>query len=238
MTNLFLKDAYLREVTTHISMVKDVKKRTAISVDNNIFYPGGGGQPADTGTVSINNNTHEVSRVLKMDGTVYLCLLEKIDVEIGEICECSIDWEKRYRFMQCHTAAHLVMGTIKRRVRNYIPEGIEILTDGSLVTVNFSADWEASRQIAEEIVKISNEKISESLLIDIEEYENITDAIQEKQDIYRGPEQLKGAIRVVTITGWDANPCGGTHVKQLSEIGRLELVDFAKDNVVFTITTS
>ncbi len=236
MTNVFLTEPYLREISTKVEEVRIVKKKSAISLERNIFYPGGGGQLPDKGTISFNNSTPIcISRIIKMGGVVILCLPEKKDISVGESVHAKVDWSRRYKYMQCHTSAHIVMGAISKKVNNYIPSGIEISENGDIVTVRFNADWSGNIKDAEHFIKMANEIINQNTDVTIKEFATLEKAISEHACIYRGPKDLTGKVRIVIIKDWDANPCGGTHVRNLSEIGKVNLVNCNNQEVIFTL---
>ena len=231
MNNLYLNDAYLKEQKTIVEQQRVVKKKTAVVLKDNIFYPSGGGQIFDTGNLVVENKTIFVTRIVKIDGYSWLCLDTKDNLPEGTDVMSEIDWERRYRFMKSHTAAHLVMGAIKRNVADYSPEGIEINEECN-IELRFAGDWDASEQSANNVIQISNETINKNLSVYAEDFSDINNAVGKHQHIFRGSTNFSGNIRIVVIEDWDANPCGGTHVKNTNELSEIELVEFSKHTFI------
>jgi len=236
MIEVYWLDPYKREINTRVKDVRKVKKNVAISLEENIFYPGGGGQPPDKGYIVLEEGGPIfISKLLKIGSEVFLILPISEEISINTPVYAKIDWNRRYKHMRCHTAAHVVMGAIRRKVKNYNPAGINILDDGESVIVKFRGDWSAYEDEAKQIIKIANDVISRDLKVITEIYGNISKAIEKYEDIYRGPRNLTGEIRIVAIEGWDANPCGGTHVRRLKEIGELRYVRHNEQEITFSI---
>jgi Ser-tRNA(Ala) deacylase AlaX len=234
MKQLYLEDAYLKEHKTTISQQRIMKKKTAVTLEENIFHPTGGGQLFDIGFLTVGDTKIDVTRIIKEKKDVWLCLETKDPLPEGtEVMSC-IDWERRYKFMRCHTVAHVTMGAIKRHVDGYVPEGIEISEEGE-IELSFSGKWDSTQQSVDAIIKSANETISRGGKVRFEEFEDINDAVEKNKDIFRGTTDLKGDVRIIVVEDWDANPCGGTHVKKLSELGIIELVEFSPRTVIIRI---
>ena len=114
MTNLlYQKDSYLKEFQATITRVDPDNQ--AVILDQTAFYPGGGGQPADYGSLIVGETTYPVKRARKIGGEV----IHQIDndsslPEPGQIAIGKIDWDHRYQLMQTHTAMHILCGVIFR----------------------------------------------------------------------------------------------------------------------------
>lgn len=234
MVILYLTDSYVQNVTTRIEDVCIIKKKIAISLEKNIFYPGGGGQPSDEGFISFSKSqTIPISKIIKMHGKIFLLLPNEQMISSGESVRAIINWDRRYAYMRCHTAAHVLMGAIKRNVKNYSPAGIDISEAGNTVLVKFKGDWSKDEGCAKYIIDVANEIISKDREVIAKTYSTILEAISEYGDIYRGPIEVSGEVRIVIVANWDANPCGGTHVKYLGEIGEIMLLNCSDESIVF-----
>src|SRR3989338_4044485 len=107
---LYLEDSYLKICTALVSAVQG----TVITLDQTIFYPIGGGQACDTGTLLANGEVYRVISVQKVSGEVY----HQVDREglgVGDQVTCTIDWDRRHRLMRSHTAAHLLSGLLSTK---------------------------------------------------------------------------------------------------------------------------
>lgn len=232
---VYLSEPYCSVIDSRICEIKNIKKKTAIAIEDNIFYPGGGGQPADTGFIKVANENHEVLEIIKMNKMVYL--LSDISGDIaGELVRQTIDQPKRLNYMKYHSAAHVLMGAVKRNLKNYSPEGIEISPDGRNCQISFTGSWNGKLDEIEKIFSEANSFIRTSANIENCEYDRLYDAILAENEIYRGPSELKGPVRIIKIHDWDANPCGGTHVKNTNEIGTLSYQSHTNESITFVIT--
>lgn len=235
MVKIYWIESYKRDINTRVKDISKVKKRVAVPLEENIFYPGGGGQPPDKGYIVLEDRqSFSISKMIKINDEVFwFCL--SLGRYLYTPVYAKIDWDRRYKHMRCHTAAHVVMGAIRRKIGDYNPVGINILDSGGSVTVKFRGNWRPCEDKAKQIIKIANEVISRNLKVVTEIHKNISEAIERYKEIYRGPQNLTGEIRIVVIEGWDANPCGGTHVRHLKEIGELQYVHHNDQEITFSI---
>jgi alanyl-tRNA synthetase len=176
-----------------------------------------------------------ILNVRKMDKKVYLQLEKKVEVDMNATIKQCIDWPKRYLKMRYHTAAHILMGAVSKKIANYEPEGIDIQANGELCCISFDGDWDGSLATVEDIFKIANGEIDENLDIQVTIFDSLDDAIDDYGDIYRGPTSIRGKARLIVIQDWDANPCGGTHVTQTAEIGLLTYLSHTEDEICFRL---
>ncbi len=221
---------------TTVLEVTAVKKKPALSLAEDILYPGGGGQPCDTGTVTLGSGARvAVSRVLKINGKVYAVLAEDAAVTAGDEVTVEVDWPRRFLNMRYHTAAHVLMAVIKRAVTGYAASSIEIAPDGSKCDLRFDGSYDGNREQASKFVDEANAIIAEGRAVRVEEYETLEDGVTAHADIYRGPDAMKGRVSIVVIDRLDANPCGGTHLPNVADAGVITLVDTAPGRVTFTL---
>ena len=101
---LYMKDSYLKEFEAVVESVKDEKY---VVLDKTAFYPNGGGQPFDTGTIEANGEQYPVVFVGKFEGKISH-EIAKSGLKVGDKVTGKIDWERRYRLMRMHTAAHII----------------------------------------------------------------------------------------------------------------------------------
>lgn len=100
---LYLENSYLKECDAVVVSVKDGK---CVVLDQTIFYPKGGGQPCDTGQIIHGNEAYNVIYVGKFSGEISH-EVDRLGLKEGETVHCILDWERRYKLMRYHTAAHL-----------------------------------------------------------------------------------------------------------------------------------
>ena len=212
MIKLFEENPYLKEFETKIINLN--KKNNLIELGETAFYGKGGGQPGDIGWINTKMKKIKVLETLKEDNAI-LHRVDTIDnLQEGELVKGKIDWENRYKNMKMHTALHLLCAVI--------PMGVTGGQIGNLKSrLDFNAD--ATSINKEEI----QEKLNQILKINNEvSYEWIkSEELDKKQELIRTmsvkPPKINGKIRLVKIGNIDLQPCGGTHVKNTSEIGNI-----------------
>jgi len=214
---LYLTDSYLREFEATIMEVEGNK----VVLDRTAFYPQGGGQPSDVGTLL--DDEGQIYRVLKINkkGKVF----HKLDREpppAGTRVYGKIDWEHRYRLMRTHTALHILCGVI---FRDY---GASV-TGGNMEPLRARMDFELehmSADFAQEVEEKINQEVEAARPVKIsvlprEEAFQIPDLIRTKINLL--PEGIK-EVRVVEIEGLDMQADGGTHVANTKEVGYIRVV--------------
>lgn len=242
MTDLYLTDPYTSRVETTIAAVMTVKGCTAMCPTDQIFHPEGGGQPRDNGEVVIRSKTYEVNRLIKMSGRIFLVLKERIadhdDLVPGEPLSCRIDWDRRYKFMRYHTAAHAMMATAKRLLNGFEPRGIEIADNGSQCRIQFVFRGPRPDQLGKCVEEAVNAAIATGATVSIREYESLEAAAAAGGELFRvdSGAKFKAAVRTVFIEGIDVNPCGGTHLSSLQEVGRVSVLEAADGTISFQVS--
>ncbi len=210
---LYLDDSYLRKFKAR---VLDRTER-GIILDRTAFYPGGGGQPSDTGRIlfrGIESNVIGVER-----GTLEHVIEGELP-DIGEEIEGIIDWERRYRIMRTHTAVHVISGVAYQNFGVKIT-GNQLYDGRARVDLSFE---NLSRELVEGIIEESNQVIRRDLKVRVyyltkEEFMGRPDLMRVDPKLYEKYEK----IRIVEIENFDAQADGGTHVRSLGEIGKIVL---------------
>lgn len=210
---LFLHDAYLREFTATVTAVDG----TRVALDRTAFYPTGGGQPHDTGTLG----GAAVTDVRK-EGDVVWHTLDGAVPETGSTVNGVVDWERRHHLMRTHSAMHVLCGVIWN-------EWGKAVTGGNMEPLEARMDFEFDplpEAFAARVQELVNAEIAEDRPIEIEFLPRGTaladeDLIRTKVNLI--PESAQ-EIRVVDIVGLDKQADGGTHVHSTGEIGRFEVV--------------
>jgi misacylated tRNA(Ala) deacylase len=220
---LFHTDSYLQTFNARIVSV-DHENRGLI-LDRTIFYPGGGGQPPDTGTLTFNGDKYKVKRAKKFGGKLFHLIEGDSPLpEIGADISGEIDWDQRYKLMRTHTAMHILCGVI---FRDY---GASV-TGGSMEPLKGRMDFEFETmrkelvtQIENSInIEVSNARPVEVNILPRERAFQIPDLIRTKINLL--PEGIQ-EVRVVEIVGLDIQADGGTHVRNTSEVGGIRVIDY------------
>ena len=214
---LYMKDSYLKNWHTKVISVKDDKY---IVLDKTAFYPKGGGQPCDEGYLIKDGEKFKVVYVGKFSGEISH-EVEKPGLKEGDLVKCEIDWERRYTYMRYHTACHLVSNLLFKRANAKIT-GNQIELDKA--RMDFSME-DYSPEKLHTYVNEANEIIQKNLPVTI--------GYLSREEVLQKPELARLAIglpknikefRIIKIGDIDEQVDGGTHVKNLNEIGKIEFL--------------
>ncbi len=217
---LFLKDAYLERFEAR---VVGLNGREAI-LDRTAFYPGGGGQPADKGTLGIGPVRASVVDARREGGGIVHVLDVAIPDTVREL-NGELDWERRYAHMRYHTALHALSGIIWKAFGAKVTGG-QMRPDRARMDFSFPGEWTA--EVVGEIERLTNEALEEERPVKV--YELPREEALKNPDLIRTqvnlvPERVK-TIRIVEIEGIDTQADGGTHVANTKEVGELEITGY------------
>jgi len=212
---LFQRDAYLRRFSARVAAVTP----TGVRLDRTAFYPTGGGQPSDTGTLhdSSAGVTWNVVAATKLDDGIDHTL-EPSDPrpQPGSIVEGTIDWPRRYAHMRYHTLLHVLSGVVFQRYASGISGG-QIAVDGA--RMDFALP-EFSREVAGSLVEEVNRVAATPLSVAVR--------FVPRAELARDPTLVRVAaellptvdpVRLIDIGGFDVQADGGTHVRSTGELG-------------------
>jgi misacylated tRNA(Ala) deacylase len=217
---LYHTDAYLKEFDATVIAVDGNK----VALDRTAFYPGGGGQPNDVGTLIVDGDqTWNVIKVSKQGADIW----HELDREappIGTAVHGTLDWERRYQLMRTHTAMHILCGVI---FRDY---GASV-TGGNMEPLKGRMDFEFEtmrqefvKQIEEKInVEVANARPTRVKILPRDEAFQIPDLIRTRISLL--PPGIP-EVRTVEIEGLDLQADGGTHVANTSEVGHIRVTDY------------
>ena len=220
---LYQTDSYLQNFSATVSAV-DAAQR-AVTLDQTAFYPGGGGQPNDTGTLTVNGVTYPVLKVQKAgDAALHLLGGDAPLPEPGARAEGQLDWEHRYKLMRTHSMMHILCGVI---FRDY---GAQV-TGGNMEPLKGRMDFEFEtlhKDFVQEVQTAVNKEVAAARPIQVrilprEEAFQIPDLIRTKINLL--PAGIT-QVRVVEIVGLDLQADGGTHVHNTSEVGAIRVIDY------------
>ena len=226
---LYHTDAYLQEFDAAVTGVSTEQR--AVILDRTAFYPGGGGQPCDFGSLKIGEALYSVEKV-KKQGEDVLHFLGGIDPvpQVGSASHGTLDWARRYKLMRTHTALHVLCGTV---FRNYGA----LVTGGDMEPLKARMDFEFESMrgdLVREIEAAVNEEVKQSREIRVrilprEEAFQIPDLIRTKINLL--PEGIL-QVRTVEIVGLDLQADGGTHVRNTKEVGSIRVVDYKSKGAI------
>ncbi|MDE7220689.1 MAG: alanyl-tRNA editing protein [Oscillospiraceae bacterium] len=210
---LFYQDAFLKEFSGTVLDCRDEKGQWVVVLDRTAFYPEGGGQPADHGTLGGVN----VVDVREKDGEVLHFCDGKVD--IGTVADGVIDWERRFDFMQQHSGEHIVSGILCRK---FGCDNVGFHIGHELVTIDFNAELSTDDVIFVE--NAANRYIWEDRDIQI----GWPSPAELEALEYRSKKALSGAVRIVSWPEADCCACCGTHVKSSGQVGIIKLISCQK----------
>jgi len=220
---LYQTDSYLQAFEASVTGI-DTETHGVI-LDRTAFYPGGGGQPADSGTLEIDGAAYPVSRARKAGVDVVHLLPPDAPLPASGTCvHAQIDWPRRYQLMRTHTALHILCGVV---FRDY---GASV-TGGDMDPLQGRMDFEFESMHKELVQEIEN-----AVSREIAARRDVRVAILPRDEAFRIPDLIRTKInllpegiqqvRVVEIVGLDLQADGGTHVHNLAEVGRVRVVDY------------
>jgi misacylated tRNA(Ala) deacylase len=232
-TKLYLDDPYLREFEAAIAE----RAGGWWALTQTAFYPGGGGQPHDRGSLTVNGQSVPVTAVRADDGGR---IWHQVGGEAapqpapGEAVRGAIDWTYRHALMRHHGLLHVV-NTVARERYGGVITGAQIGPERSRIDLKLSG---FSREQLPELEAAVNEVIGRVLAVRAsavseEEFRSRPELVRTLDVL---PPVIDGRVRVVEMVGFDAQACGGTHVHSTGEIGRARIEKFdnkGKDNKRF-----
>lgn len=210
---LYYTNPFLREFSATVLSCEAVKGTYQVVLDRSAFYPEGGGQPADHGTLG----GTAVTDVHEKNGVVFHTCDKP--VEIGQMVTGSIDWARRFDHMQQHSGEHIISGIL---CADYHCDNVGFHLGADTVTIDYNADisWEqaldAERKAneviwADQAVEISYPSPTELAALD-----------------YRSKKELTGKVRIVTFPEADCCACCGTHVARAGQVGLVKVLSCQK----------
>ncbi len=211
---VFYQDSYQKTLSSEVVEVLD----NGVILAATIFYPLGGGQPGDTGRLTINARDYRVIDTRYADDRHNIVhILEDDDlsaIQVNDKVDMKIDWQRRHRLMRMHTSMHLVCSLISAQA-----------TGGAVGETESRLDFDLQGEVVdkEQLTADLNALIDKAIPVTIGA---ITDAeLDQKPELVRTmsvqPPRGHGTVRTISIENTDYQPCGGTHVRNTAEIGEL-----------------
>jgi misacylated tRNA(Ala) deacylase len=215
---LYHQNSYMFECTAKVVAVEGDE----VALDATVFFPGGGGQMPDHGTISWHNRQNEgnVIALNKRDDVVWHTL-DCLPPPVGTEVVGTIDWDFRYHMMRTHTALHILCGIIFREF------GVQV-TGGQMYPDRARMDF-AMDDLSKERIAFIEEKINEAVKADYpiriytlprEKAFTIPDLIRTKINLL--PPEIE-EVRIVEIVGLDLQADGGTHIHHTKEVGGIKI---------------
>ena len=214
---LFRHDAYLKTATAQVVAVHE----RGVELDRSIFYPVGGGQSGDTGfLLRVNGERISIVDTRKgdsIDQVLHIPAPGMPRPEFGETLTLELDWQRRYALMRLHTALHVMSCVV-----------VAPVTGGNISPDKARLDFDIDMNLldAEKIERETNAMIArgvetETVWITDEELDARPELVK---TMSVQPPRSAGRVRLLRIPGIDLQPCGGTHVKNIAEIGSIRVL--------------
>ena len=213
MNELFYRDEYAREFDAEVISCQKGKKGYEVVLSDTAFYPEGGGQPADRGTLGQVN----VLDVKRRNGEILH--ITDAPLEPGMTVHGVLDWERRFDHMQQHSGEHILSGVVHAQF-GYDNVGFHM--NDEVVTVDFNGPitWEEAMEL--------EDKVNAYIWTDAESRELYPSEEELKDMDYRSKIELKGKVRLVEYPGADLCACCGTHVAHTGEIGLMKILSVSR----------
>ena len=220
---LFRDDAYLRECDARVTAIAD---GGGIVLDRTVFYAASGGQPADTGTLTLaSGDTLRIGSALFCDSRkseiAHVPASGAAGLSVGDSVRAAIDWEPRHARMRMHTALHLLSAVLPYPV-----------TGGAVGETESRLDFDIPEAGLDKAA--INEKLAAMIAADAA----VTGRWIRDEEMRANPGLVKtmsvkppmgtGRVRLIEIEGYDLQPCGGTHVRRTGEIGAVQVTQIEK----------
>lgn len=206
---LYYQDAYATKFTAKVLECTEDNQGYKVVLDRTLFYPEGGGQPADMGTLGGVNvlDVHEKNDIITHTTDKPL--------EVGAEVEGEIDWERRFDLMQNHSGEHILSGVICGK---YGCDNVGFHMGKEIITIDLNT------KIPETDLPWLEEKANEAIWTNAPV--GIRYPSREELDAleYRSKKELEGQVRIVNVGEYDCCACCGTHVKLAGEIGQIKII--------------
>ena len=212
---LYYEDAYTLHFTAQVVERTEYKNKPAVVLDRTYFYPEGGGQPADNGTL---NAVHVIDVQTREADRAVLHILEQ-PLEVDRV-EGQIDAARRFDLMQHHSGQHILSQALSRAAHAETVS-VHMSADSMTIDVNRAAippeDWVAAEELANDIVQRN---------LPVRCWYPTPDELA-ALPIRKMPDVV-GKVRIVDMGGFDVTACGGTHVAHTGEIGLIKVVKYER----------
>lgn len=220
---LFREDSYLKDCEARVVAITE---QGGIVLDRTVFYATSGGQPGDTGTITLADGTRmAVANAIYTDAQkseiAHVPADAALTARVGDVVRAEIDWGPRYGRMKIHTALHLLSVVLPYPVTGASVGNVDGRADFDIPDAGHDKDAIAAK-IAEMIATdaaVSSRWISDA---ELEANPGLVKSMSVK------PPVGTGKVRLIEIAGLDLQPCGGTHVRTLSEIGAVAVTGIEK----------
>lgn len=210
---LYYQDPYRTAFTARVLTCEPSQTGYLVTLDRTAFYPEGGGQPADHGTLG----TAAVTDVHERDGVIFHTC--DSPVETGSIVEGAIDWPRRFDHMQQHSGEHILSGLL---CSLYDCDNVGFHLGADTVTIDYNRELTWEQVLAAEL------RANEAIWADTPAEITFPSPETLEHLHYRSKKELTGQVRIVSFPGADCCACCGTHVRRAGEVGLIKILSCQK----------
>lgn len=208
----YYRHPYIRELDTVVLCCHACKDGYELVLKDTIFYPEGGGQPCDKGTIQ---GVEVIAVQREKERIVHIT---KQPLAPGENVHCEIDWEYRFDLMQNHTGEHIFSGVVKQ-LYGYSNVGFHM---GEYICADFNGN------LTEENIEEVERRVNQAIWTNLCVQEILCSPSETAKYDYRSKIAIEGTTRIISIDGYDMCACCGMHVKNTGEIGICKVINFEK----------
>ena len=220
---LFREDSYLKSCEARVVAVTE---QGGIVLDRTVFYANSGGQPGDTGTLTLpDDNKVDIVDTIYTDKSkteiAHILAPGATRPNVGDVVAVTIDWDKRYARMRMHTALHLLSAVLPYAVTGGSVGDAEGRLDFDIPEAGLDKEAIATK-LAEMVATdaaVTSRWISDA---ELEANPGLVKTMSVK------PPMGTGRVRLIEIDNLDLQPCGGTHVRRVGEIGSVRVTGIEK----------
>ena len=240
---IYREDPYVISVNTVIERITpNETNQTQTIFLNEQLLTYGGGQPMDHGTILVGDKYYKINEIVKEKGNMGYSIHCNPALKKGDYVTCHLDFKRRYKIMRQHTAQHLIAGCLRIILGDIFTGSMKIGEEANSCTVVYPNSLSLTENDLITALSYCQKTIQENKLISSLTVNSEAEAVEQFGKLYRSTGasgSLKGKIRLVIIDGIDVNACGGTHVRELDEIGGIQLDRFFKlgegSEIVFSL---
>ena len=227
MTDIYATNAYARSTEAKVVRVlpPEGSAGSLVFLDRTVFYPGGGGQPCDLGTLStVDGRSWKVVAARKVEGQVAHELEPGEAPAEGQLVVADVDWDRRYALMRTHTALHTLCGVVWRDYKAQV-------TGGNMEPLAGRMDFEFESMSGELVGRIEA-----AVNTELEAGHDIRVRILPREEAFAIPDLIRtkinllppgiAEVRTIEIVGLDLQADGGTHVANTREVGRIRVTGY------------
>ncbi|WP_434522555.1 alanine--tRNA ligase [Halorubrum sp. AS12] len=218
---LFYDDQGRTEFEAVVLDVLDAEEGYDVVLDQTMFYPEGGGQPADRGQLTVGETTVDVTDVQERDGVV----LHRTDADPGkgEFVKGQVDGDRRERLRTHHTATHLIGHAAREVLGDHVRQaGAQKRTDSARLDVRHFE--RITREDVKAIERVANELVRDDVPVRQEWPDRNEAEAEHGFDLYQGGVPPGTNVRLIHVGDADVQACAGTHVDRTGEIGAVKVL--------------